>query len=434
MKGRVKGSVFRTAAQVIYLTAENFLRHNLISYASACAFGFLFSFIPVVILIFMLLSKLLNTSPEAVSAVFNFDQTLTAIPGLSRILDSLRTGATFGRFEIAVIITIFWMARRFFASIMDALYRIFRKAAPSRPFTTQIIIFGGEIVIVILLAAALFAFISIPAVTSLSVFSRLTELFPQLSALRTAAARFPSSLPYIFGVLLVAMTYRTGSGTRPPFRLCLYSAALCILSFWIAAHIMSMVLDQSTYDIIYGVLSRLIILLMEVFIFFILFLICAQFIFVVQFLDTMLLTQLYLLPQTEDHRLSARIKRGLFIRPGHLLRTPANTLKCSQGDVIYWPTDSDTNVYYIVSGSVQVRRHESVSLYTRGSFFGELSCVLSKNRDAQAEAVQDSLILCISGETFLQMLEQDSRVAAKALSQISAYFTRIYGRTDTFLL
>jgi len=57
-----------------------------------------------------------------------------------------------------------------------------------------------------------------------------------------------------------------------------------MFTFWIAVRFMILFLDKNKYNLIYGVFSHMIVILLEVFVFFILFLLFAEFIYVIQFL------------------------------------------------------------------------------------------------------------------------------------------------------
>jgi len=427
-----KKLTFVTAAQTGFLTTAFFISNNLVSYASACAFGFLFSFIPVAIMICTILVRILHTSPAVLYSLINFDETLRNIFSIRSVINSISSAGKIGSFEIIIGLSIFWMARRFFASVMDGMHRIFHRVARARPVLSQILVFGGEVLLVILVATVIFALISAKTLFAMPLLYKLRSAFPVVFG--TVSQKLLNTMPYFLAMLFVTVTYRTASQTKPPFLLCLAAAACCMIAFWIAVRFMDIFLDKNKYDFVYGVFSHLIVILLEVFVFFILFLLFAEFIYIIQFFDLMLLGELYLLPGKEEKNIFSVFRRKLFIRPDYLLHREMNTIRCSPGTVIFKKQDSDTDVYYIAHGKVRLNRADSSTSYGRGCFFGELSCILNKERGADAYAETNSLIVKISGEKFRQLLEQDPRVAAKALSQISDYFTQIYGRTGSFLV
>ena len=70
MKKR-RAVTYITIAQSIFLTIKYFVQNRLFSYASACSFDFLFSFIPIAMMIVTILVRILHASPDTVYSIFN---------------------------------------------------------------------------------------------------------------------------------------------------------------------------------------------------------------------------------------------------------------------------------------------------------------------------------------------------------------------------
>ena len=115
---------FVTFSQSIFLTTKYFLQNRLLSFAGSCAFSFLFSVIPLFMMIVMVLVRFLHASPKTISAI------VSAMPELERyfnsesVIQSVQSIRTFSSFEIVASAFILWMARRFFASIFDSMQNI----------------------------------------------------------------------------------------------------------------------------------------------------------------------------------------------------------------------------------------------------------------------------------------------------------------------
>lgn len=423
---------FATVAQTCYLTTKFYLRNRLLSYASACSFGFLFSFIPVFMMILVILIRFLHASPETVSFLLSLMPQIETFVNSDSIINSILSVQKIGLFEIILGISIFWMARRFFASMMDSLQCIFHTEHERKPWFNQIITLTIEVTIVIIVAVVISLFMSIKTALGMPF---LDQLFSSIPGLRKAlSSRLVSQLPNLLILLLITVIYKTEPGTKPPALLCFLSAADCTFVFWIVRLIMHAFINMATYNLIYGVLGRLIVLLLEVFIFFMLFLVFAQFIFVYQFFDELLLGELYTLPKKDSTGTVSLLRRSLFIRPDYLLAKDTNALHLKKGDVIFIPADTGTDAYYVARGTIEEKKKDSSILYDKGDFFGELSCILSKPHDGTATALTNAEIVRIEGDTFRLLTTQNPEVARKALGQISTYFTKVYGRTDGFLL
>ena len=211
-------------------------------------------------------------------------------------------------------------------------------------------------------------------------------------------------------------------------------AAGSTLSFIVFLKIMNLFINVNKYNVIYGVLSNTIVLLMEVFFFFIIFLFFAQWLFVFQFFDTLLLCELYLLPARDETSLADLSKRLLFIRPDYLLKNELNTIRLKKGDNVYSTGQVGKDAFYVSKGTVRITRLNHVSFADRGCFFGEEACMLRELRNEDATAWTDAEIVRIPEETFFMILDKNPRAASKALSRISNYFAKFYGLTKEYPL
>jgi membrane protein len=421
-----------TIAQSCFLTTKFYLKNRLASYASACAFGFLFSSIPVFMMTLVVLIRLFRASPAGVSRLLRFISQFDDYFNLEAVIDSIESIHTIGLFEVVLGVFIFWMARRFFATLIDSMQCIFHTAQTRRPLINQILTIASEVLIVIITAVTVLLFLSLRTIFELPLFA---PVFSRFAGSRGQTIRFLfSQLPDILMLMIMTMMYRTGPGTKPPLRLCFFSAAGCTLLFHAVRLLMNSFIDLSRYNLIYGVLGKLIVVLMEVFFFFMIFLFFAQFIFVFQFFDELLLGELYLLPRRDTPGAGTFLRRTLFIRPDFLLAQDVKVITLAAGDRIFNPSDTGTDAYYVARGTIEETKKQSCTRYERGDFFGELSCILNTPREGTARALTDAQVVRIDAETFRTLLTQNSDAATKALGQISSYFAKVYGRSERYLL
>ncbi|MBQ9281982.1 MAG: YihY/virulence factor BrkB family protein [Treponema sp.] len=416
---------FVTFSQSVFLTTKYFLQNRLLSFAGSCAFSFLFSVIPLFMMVVMVLVRILHASPKTVSSI------ISALPELERyfnsdsIIQSVQSIKAVSTFEIIAGLFVLWMARRFFASIFDSLQNIFHTQTRRKAFFNQILTFVTEIAIVLLSSAVIFAYISLQTISSVEFLKKI----PQFSFISNSilSGDLIKMLPNFLIFIVVSVLYKSGSGTKPPFHLCLFTGILCTASFWVFRILMHIFLNVSHYNMIYGVLGHAIILFMEIFFFFVFFLIFAEFIYVVQFFDELLLGELYLLPNIEENGFASGIKRAFFIRPDFLIaKNKSNVFSYHPGDVIFKSGDSDNFAYYIIKGSVKFIKGEELQeeyeLAHRGDFFGELACILDQKRDFTAIAVISTRIIKIESERFRFLVHQNPDAAKKVLKQISPFF------------
>ena len=421
-----------TVAQMVYLTAMNYGRNSLVSHARACSFGFLFSFIPILTMVAVVLIRILHASPDTVAKILAFAQEIGPYFNVQGIVDGLLTLKSVTFLEIIIGLFIFWITRGFFLSIFKGMQTIFHTKQRRQPFFTQLLIIIIEMAIIIVIAAIIFTLIIMQTIVQIPVLSSIAE---KLSPLLTILSRYHiNSLPNVLLFVVITILYKIGAESKPSLKLCLTSALLCDTIFWIFRQIMHTVINFTSYNIVYGVLAKLMVTMLDVFIFFVLFFIFAQFILIYQFFDEMLLGELYLLPKKDSDKLTAIMRRGLFIRPDFLIAKDANMIHLKNGEKIYEDGEKGTNAYYIVKGTVIETRPDMTKIHERGDFFGEVSCLLQKSRTGTAICDTDVEIVRIEGSSFQTLVEQNSAVARKALGQISSYFSEVYGRTDDFTI
>lgn len=408
---------FRTLLQELFLTYSFFIQNDLLTYASSCAFGFLFSFIPVVIMTAAILIRILHASPDILHKLFSSDIFASSTLDLPEIVNSFLQVEGSILFEVVIGVSLLWMARRFFNSVVKGLHCIFHMESKRRPVVWQMGIILGEVLLVVVLALLIFVFTTAESLMSTDL---LRQIIPQF--VRDASSwllRFvPAGLMFCF----VAVTFRVGSGTKPSGILCMVLSAACTLLFSGFLFVFSYFVDMTRYNLIYGILSNSIVLLLEVFTFFILFLFFAQGIFVHQFFDQLLLAELYLLPSRDSIKFSAAIRRMMFIKPDYFIRNKSSLITCPAGSVIFSEGDESNDVFYVAEGSVRLTKTNRIAYCDRGGFFGEFSCILARSRDITAIAETDVKILRVEADTFTAMLEKNPAASRKALAQISAYF------------
>ena len=239
--------------------------------------------------------------------------------------------------------------------------------------------------------------------------------------------KFLTSLFNLFIFIVVVLMYKIGSGTKPKFRLCLLSGFVCTVSFWIFRTILHSFINISRYNLIYGVLGNVIVLLLDIFFFFVFFMFFAQYIFVCQFFDELLLGELYLLPKKEDSTFSEKLKRTLFIRPDFLLANQIALTYLAPGEKLYKEGDQNSFAYYILKGCIKLDRseYEDTLFYYRGDFFGELNCILVKPRSSTATAITDTTLVKIRGKNFRFLVKSNQQVTQKVLKELSEYLTKL---------
>lgn len=430
MKKNTKSGLIHLS-QIVYLTARGFFKNNLGMCASACTLGFIFSFIPLIMLILTTFIGILHASPAVLEGFSALVANITPVFDINGYINGLKHGFVINWVNFLLAVFVIWMARKMFLSIIQSLSKIFNTVAPARPVINQLLTFAGEVFIVVIVAASFFAAFLTRQIFKLPVFERISSLSPILFS---HLSNFLVNLVlYIIIFSMTVAAYKIGSGTKPRTRLCIVSALLCTVTFYIAITIISVFMNRANYNTIYGVLGNIIILLFEVYIFFNLFMVFAQMIFTVQFFHSNLLSELYLLPEKNPKNLDDILRRAIFITPSALM-TQKNMEIFNPGQEIFKNGETVDSVYYLVSGTIREERNDSVKTRSAGSFFGDLDFMIDANHRSAATAISECKVIKIPGDDFSELLDKNPKAAVKAMSKLSRYTAKFYGRNETILL
>ncbi|MBQ3687595.1 MAG: YihY/virulence factor BrkB family protein [Treponema sp.] len=403
----------RTLLQILYFSVRYTSSNDLFSYAASCAFGFLLSFLPVVMMILTILVRFLHAEGKVVSEFLQVYPLVSSTVNLENVINSLRQIRTLTNFEVIVSITIVWMARRFFISLTRSLRRIFRHSDRQQKGFILVFSFAAEALLTIIISALIFLLIVFRSLVRLPILDELTLAYPALMESFTdlIAGTFPFILLFI-GCVLV---YKFMSRTRPTLMQCIFPALLCTFSFWGFRKLMKLFINVNRYNTVYGVLSNAIVLLLEVYFFFIIFLFFAQMLFVNQFFDSLILGELYCLPGRNETKLKASLKRLLFIRPDSLLEQEENTLCLKKGSYVYRQGEEGCYSYYVTEGALMLSRQNSLRYLEEGSFFGEDVFLSRQGRSEDALAISDCVLIKVGKELFFSMLKRNPALAQRSL-------------------
>ena len=429
---KVKKITIKNIGQTIYLTTKFFMQNNLNTYASACALGFLFSFIPIVVIILIVVIQLFHMSPEVLFKFFDLPSIFVDSEKIIEIAESITSPGKVSFITIILVISIFWMGQRFFFSVKAGMNTIFHlKTLHRKPVLENLFLVLGEIVFLILIVLIVFIFVT--ARTILSKQSIMEKfVIPYLPGFIVSwiKGKFFNIVPFIFIQILSTLMYRFGSGSKPKWSNCIIASIACALSFWLLTFLLGAFLNQARYNLIYGILSNLIIMLLEVYMFFIIFFYAAQSIFVVQFFKTLLISELYLWDKekTDNYNLKELLKQWLFAVPDKLISNENKRITLAADEIVYEENSETDGMYYIVEGQVSIYKENFMNHLGVGSFFGDMDCIMEQRRAYTARTTVPTTMIFISKENFEQVIINDSEVPQKMLDSFPEYIHCFYGR------
>ena len=324
--------------------------------------------------------------------------------------------------DIILVFWIIWMARKLFLSIIQATTKIFRAQSQRKNILNQLFVFISEFLIIFVIAAVIiFSFIMNKLVSS-NALDPIREFLPGIVNFHSHL--IVSIFLYFVIFICTVLVYRVSSGTKPPLLYCISYAALNVLTFFLISFLINKFVNFGRYNIVYGTISTLVILMMRVYFFFVFFWFYAQMIYVSQFFDTLLLSEVYLLPSNEAKGLAATIRRMMFINP-QALKTTDNTRFYRAGSIIFKKGDSADYIYYVRKGEMAEETDGKQILHPQGSFVGEVQCILNHPQIGNGVAISDCKLLIFTKEEFMDLMQKTPKAATKTISRISEETAKI---------
>jgi len=417
----------KTQLQRIVLTMQFFGRNGLANHASACAFGFLLSAAPALLLVSFFLFTAFNSliatpgsslDPRILSALADDIPILKDISNETWLVNNLsaftQSGMRFhGITGIISIAGIFWAGRVFALSLQRGLKIIFAGTRKRNPIIDTMAVFLVEFAVAV--SVLLMIFFSGAA----RWIYRILGEFPGASVFLSTLSRLNINVVFL-GILAlvfyVVCRYLTANG--PSRRSALLGSFWCVLFSAVATRFLTMLQIQTRYNFLYGTLGSLVILLVNVYFFFMIFFICAQLARVLDSFDVLLFMKLR----------QARAKT----RPGLL-----DKLYCSvegkmqkyirsypKGSTIFSRGDSGEDVYYLLEGKVSVAMlsedsGEKPAVLEKGAFFGEMDYLLSENRSATVKTKSKVSVLVLPPDYFADMLKYDTTIHRTIIEHLS---------------
>ena len=403
--------------QIIYLTCTNFGSNNLLESASACSFGFIFSFVPLALIIFTVLVGIIRVSPGILEYVNAFGAVIENIVDIRPFINNILNKRNFHIFDIFLGVWIIWMARKMFLSIIRAMNIIFNSQKKRRGILNQALMFISEFILVIVIAAIIIFMFGFNQLVKANYFEQLQEFLPAI--VNQNSNTIVSLAMYFVIFVFTFFAYRVLSGTKPPMGLCFIYGLLDSLFFYFISNWVTKFMNLTNYNIVYGTISTIIVLMMKVYFFFIFFLFFAQMIYVTQYFELLLKCEIYLLPSDEKKGWLISLRRMLFINPA-ALKTPTNTRFVNQGEVIFNAGDKADSVYYIRNGTIKEEfENGDIQVFEKGSFVGDTLCLLDERFRGTGTAATDCKLIIFTAAEFKELMEKSPKAASKALAKMS---------------
>jgi len=398
----------KTLLQRLFITMEFTSENSLPNHAAACAYGFLLSAAPLLLIASFIIFHIFQVSNNSIITM------IKSLPFLEVVIDEQWLSDNFysimfpGISGLVTIISFIWAGRLLSVSLQRGLKIIFSGQKKRNPAFDTLIILAVELPALLLSLAVIFS-------------SRTALRFYEIFNFIPKTAVFDFFLSKLGNFVFTAMTlglvtycaYRLIPANQPSRISAFCGGVFSIILYEIMSMILSFLLGQSRYNFLYGTLGNLITLLINVYFFFLFFLMGGQFAYVSDYLDS------YLFIKMRKAGIKAGAKKNsiskamdsLFLSIEGSLQKYYRFHK--KGETVFFEKDEIDAIYYILEGEVESLILSGPDNYTQigvlgaGSFFGEMGYLLSESRSATIRAKTDVSVLALPPRVFEDILKHD---------------------------
>jgi len=402
----------KTLLRRIFITMQFSGENSLANHAAACAYGFLLSAAPLLLIASFLIFHAFHVSTNSIINMIRNLPFLEIAIDERWLADNFFTIMLPGLSGLATILSFFWAGRLLAVSLQRGLKTIFTGSKKRNPALDTLVILAVELPALLLSLAVIFS--SRAAI-------RLYETFNFIP--KTALFDFFISKQGYFVLTAMTLGIVTYSAYRlipanPPSRISAFCGGVfCIILYEIMSMAFRILLGQSKYNFLYGTLGNLITLLINVYFFFLFFLMGGQFAYVSDYFDSYLFIKMRrarISKNENSHKKSLSISNAvdrLFLSIEGSLQKYYRFHK--KGETIFLQKDKSDKIYYILEGEVETLFFSDQNNYTQtgtlgaDSFFGEMGYLLSEDRSATIRAKTDVSALALPPRIFEDILRHD---------------------------
>ena len=236
-------------------------------------------------------------------------------------------------------------------------------------------------------------------------------------------------LPYLVTVLFFTVVYKVIPSGKVSLKSALIGSAIFSALMEIAKQFFTWyVANYTRYNVIFGSLEAVVILVIWVFYVALILLFCAELISSYQRRDMILLEKALLKPRKDRMQIDER----LFRKFGRLY---------GPDEYIFREGDIGQNIFYILSGRVRMEKSAGqakkvLAEMGPGEYFGEMAALIHAPRTASARSLEESHIAVINGDTLRSLLQGKRRrfpVHAQGVLQPDPAHERGAGGADPVL-
>jgi membrane protein len=386
-------------------TVKNYESNGDTNQAAAIALYAILSIIPLFILTILMAGQFFGTYPNVQHDITEGIRKLypyfagDLLDQLGRIDEKKNVLGWVG------IITLIWFSSMIFGAIETAFNLIFRAKSYRNYVLSKLL----ALAMIPMMWAVGIASVGVTSVTA--ILAQQPTIFKgEILIIHSFFFRY--ALPYLVTVLFFTIVYKV----IPPVRISWWSALIGSAIFSalmeMAKHFFGWyVSNYTSYDVIFGSLQTVVILVIWVFFMALILLLCAEIISSFQRRDMILLEKALLKPG-EDR---AATDERLFRKFGRIY---------PKEEYIFREGDAGREMYYIFNGRVRLEKRTGqvkkvIAELEPGAYFGEMSALIDAPRAASAIASEACHLAAIDGDTFRHLIRESGEMSLFMLKEFS---------------
>lgn len=222
---------------------------------------------------------------------------------------------------------------------------------------------------------------------------------------------FSHVMPFVVMAIFFALVYKVVPTGKISWGNALTGGILFSFLMELSKHLLAWYVSNYTnYDVIYGSLQAIVILVIWVFYVALILLFCAEIISSFRRRSLILIEKAFVQPAGK-----ANVNERLFLKFGRLYK---------RGEYVFREGDRGTEIFYILLGGVVAEKKagQMSKILTElgpGQYFGEMAALINQPRTASIRVSRDSEIAVIDAATFHDLLRESSNVSLTILQEFS---------------
>lgn len=387
---------------------DNFRNNGDTNQAAALAFYAILSFIPLFMLTLLAAGLIFGSHPAVqerlIATIREFHPYFSGdiLIQLGQVEKTKKVLGWVG------ILSLVWFSAMIFNSLETSLDIIFRSKSKRNYVLSKLL------AIAMIPLGWTVAVTSI-AITSIAAFVARYPLFAEsgwLAVTLVHGVLFRYVIPYLVMVAFFTFVYKIIPTGRVGLGGAFVGSALFSALMETAKHLFTWyVANYTRYDVIYGSLQTVVILVIWVFYVALILLFCAELVSSYQRRNLILLEKAF----TRKSRDKMKINERLFRKFGRMY--PA-------GSYVFREGDRGSEMYYLLMGKVQVEKQAGqvsrvLTEMGPGAYFGEMATLIDAPRTASVRVLEDSDIAVIKADTFNRLIRDSSAVSLMMLKEFS---------------